>query len=60
MIFNRNGELMFKTRNMEKTWNCTYKGEPVMQGVYVWKVKYRHNDAPNRLESETGTFMIYN
>lgn len=60
MIFNRNGELMFKTSNIEKAWNCTYKGEPVMQGVYVWKVKYRHNDAPNRLESETGTFMIYN
>ena len=60
MIFNRNGEMLFKTNNIEKAWDCTHKGETVMQGVYVWKVKYRHNDAPNRLESEQGTFMIYN
>lgn len=60
MIFNRNGEMVYKTDKIEKAWDCTYKGETVMQGIYVWKVRYRHNDAPNRLESETGTFMIYN
>jgi gliding motility-associated-like protein len=59
-IFNRYGEMIFQTNDIEDAWDCTYKGETVMQGVYTWIVKYRHNDAPNRLECEQGTFMIYN
>lgn len=59
-IFNRYGEMIFQTNDIEDAWDCTYKGEPVMQGVYTWSVQYRHNDAPNRLEREQGTFMIYN
>ncbi len=60
MIFNRNGECVFKTNDIEEAWDCTYKGELVTQGVYVWKVVYRHNDAPNREEMRKGNFMIYN
>ncbi len=60
MIFNRYGEMIFRTNNIEQAWDCTYKGETVPQGVYTWIVKYRHNDAPNREESQKGTFMIYN
>ena len=59
-IFNRYGEMIFQTNDIEDAWDCTYKGELVMQGVYTWSVQYRHNDAPNRLEREQGTFMIYN
>lgn len=59
-IFNRYGEMIFQTNDIEDAWDCTYKGEPVMQGVYTWSVEYRHNDAPNRLEREQGSFMIYN
>ena len=59
-IFNRNGERVFATDKIEETWDCTYKGKTVQQGVYVWKVVYRHNDAPNREEMQTGSFMIYN
>jgi hypothetical protein len=59
-IFNRNGECVFATDDIEKAWDCTYKGETVQQGVYVWKVVYRHNDAPNKEESSSGSFMIYN
>ena len=59
-IFNRYGEMIFQTNDIEEAWDCTYKGERVLQGVYTWSVEYRHNDAPNRLEREQGTFMIYN
>lgn len=59
-IFNRYGEMIFQTNDIEDAWDCTYNGKPVMQGVYTWSVQYRHNDAPNRLEREQGTFMIYN
>jgi gliding motility-associated-like protein len=59
-IYNRYGEMIFQTNDIEDAWDCTYNGQPVLQGVYTWSVQYRHNDAPNRLEREQGTFMIYN
>ncbi|MCF0209905.1 MAG: gliding motility-associated C-terminal domain-containing protein [Bacteroidales bacterium] len=59
-IFNRWGTLMFETNDIEETWDCTYEGKNVEQGVYVWKAVYRHNDSPNREQVESGNFMIYN
>lgn len=59
-IYNRWGTLLFETDNVEDAWDCMYNGKNVQQGVYVWKATYRHNDSPNRQQSETGTFMIYN
>ncbi|MBQ9255162.1 MAG: gliding motility-associated C-terminal domain-containing protein [Bacteroidales bacterium] len=58
-IFNRWGTLMFETNDIEQAWDCTYKDKPVQQGVYVWKVTYRHNDTPNREFTDSGNFMIY-
>lgn len=58
-IYNRWGTLLFETSDIQQAWDCTYKGKNVQQGVYVWKATYRHNDAPNRLQTETGEFMIY-
>ncbi len=60
MIFNRFGEMLFKTNDIEEAWDCTFNGKPVIQGVYVWKAVWRHNDAPNKEESQSGNFMIYN
>ncbi|MBR1770205.1 MAG: gliding motility-associated C-terminal domain-containing protein [Bacteroidales bacterium] len=58
-VYNRWGTLVYETNVMGKPWDCTYKGNTVPQGVYVWKVTYRHNDSPNRLHTEKGEFMIY-
>ncbi|MDO5760419.1 MAG: gliding motility-associated C-terminal domain-containing protein [Bacteroidota bacterium] len=58
-IYNRWGTLMFETNDINQVWDCTYKGKTVQQGVYVWKATYRHNDAPNRLQTDSGEFMIY-
>lgn len=40
MIFNRWGELLFTSDNINNGWNGTYKGKPVPDGVYVWKISY--------------------
>ena len=40
-IFNRWGERIFTSDNPSATWDGTYNGEPVPDGVYVWKVRYR-------------------
>gem|GEM_PF-2711448 len=58
-IYNRWGTLIFESSDIKQAWDCTYKGKKVQQGVYVWKVAYRHNDAPNRLITDSGEFMVY-
>ena len=39
MIFDRWGELLFQTNDINMGWDGTYKGRPVPVGVYVYKVK---------------------
>lgn len=39
-IFNRWGELIFETGNVNDVWDGRYKNEPAETGVYVWQVDY--------------------
>ena len=39
-IYNRWGELIFTTKNLNENWDGTYKGEAVQPGVYVYKIKF--------------------
>ena len=39
-IFNRWGELLYNTKNMNSFWDGTYKGNLVQIDTYVWKIKY--------------------
>lgn len=43
-IFDRWGEELFSTSGSPPTWDGTYAGAPVMDGVYVWKVRARGMD----------------
>ncbi len=38
-IFNRWGNLVFETKNIEEGWDGTYKGQPQPEGVYVYVVE---------------------
>ncbi|NQX96348.1 MAG: gliding motility-associated C-terminal domain-containing protein [Flavobacteriales bacterium] len=40
-IYNRWGELIFSTNDLEIGWNGTYKGKLVQEGVYVWKIFFK-------------------
>jgi gliding motility-associated-like protein len=42
MIFNRWGELIFKTNDTEAGWNGTYKDAPSPMDVYVWKCEFKN------------------
>ncbi len=42
MIFNRWGEELFESYNIQDGWDGTYKGINVAQGVYVWKIDYSY------------------
>jgi gliding motility-associated-like protein len=38
-VFTRWGEMVFESTDQTKGWDGTYKGEPVQDGVYTWKVE---------------------
>lgn len=40
-IFNRWGQLIAAFDHPDKAWDCTANGEPVPDGVYNWKIRYR-------------------
>jgi gliding motility-associated-like protein len=40
IIFNRWGEVVFETRDLYEGWDGTYKGQPVKDGTYVWKLEF--------------------
>jgi gliding motility-associated-like protein len=39
LVYNRWGELMYDTHDLNAGWDGTYKGEPAEEGVYVYVVK---------------------
>ncbi|MBC7695602.1 MAG: PKD domain-containing protein [Burkholderiales bacterium] len=53
MIFNRWGELIYKTNDTEAGWNGTYKGASSPLDVYVWKCEFR-NIVSKENESRVG------
>ncbi len=59
MIFDRWGELIFQSDDLEKGWDGTFKGkggEKVQEGVYVWKVQLR--DETNKEHDFDGTVSV--
>lgn len=40
MIFNRWGELLYSTQDINDGWDGTYKGKLCPLDVYVWKIRY--------------------
>lgn len=43
-IFNRWGELIFESSELEKGWNGTYRDKPCPQDVYVYKIELEYID----------------
>jgi gliding motility-associated-like protein len=40
-IFNRWGQRIASLDHPDKAWDCTFDGQPVPDGVYIWKIRYR-------------------
>lgn len=56
VIFNRWGEVIFESHQLDIGWDGSYKGTLVPVGVYVWKLNY--NDVNGKSHSETGKVTI--
>jgi gliding motility-associated-like protein len=42
VVFNRFGEVVWESNNIEVPWDGTYGGNPVPEGVYVWKIRTKN------------------
>lgn len=56
MIYNRYGELVFETRELDKGWDGTFKGKLQPVGTYTFMVKAINYK--NRAVSKTGTTIL--
>jgi gliding motility-associated-like protein len=41
LIYNRWGELIFSTKNIEAGWDGTYKGNVAQNGTYYWLLRFK-------------------
>jgi gliding motility-associated-like protein len=50
-IFNRWGEVLFESKNVEIGWDGTYNGEYCQNGAYVWTIRFKdsRNDKKHTL-----------
>jgi len=57
-IYNRWGQLIFETTDINTGWDGTFKGEPVEQGTYVYKIVYTASSTGNKLQSVAGNVTL--
>jgi gliding motility-associated-like protein len=45
LIYNRWGEVVFQTDNIQAAWDGFHKGAPCIQGTYSWEIAYVENSS---------------
>lgn len=55
-VYNRAGEVVFKSYEVNEGWNGNYKGVPQDSGLFVWICKYRFSGEKGK--AERGTVML--
>lgn len=58
-IFNRWGQMIFQTSNINTDWNGRYEGSPCMVGAYVYRIAYEEfGQKPTERKVVEGTVML--
>ncbi len=55
-IYNRWGEMLWETTDMNAGWDCTSNGQPVQQDIYCYKLVYLDTD--KKWYEHRGTFYV--
>ncbi|OYW20013.1 MAG: hypothetical protein B7Z54_02305, partial [Sphingobacteriales bacterium 12-47-4] len=55
-VYNRNGELVFKSQTLYDRWDGVFRGKPQPVGVFIYYVKYL--DLQNKMHQEKGTLVL--
>jgi len=48
LIFNRWGEVVYETNNINKGWDGYYQNQPVPEGTYIWKIEFTETMSDKR------------
>lgn len=46
IVFNRYGQVVYKTRGETVAWNGTYKGKPMATGTYIYTIQLKAGEPP--------------
>ena len=57
-IFNRWGKLLFETQDQHQSWDATYEGKPVPDGVYFYLIEYVHLHTSAKMRHITGSVTV--
>jgi len=57
-IYNRWGQFIFETSDINTGWDGTYKGKPAEQGAYVYKIVYTAASTGTAPQSVEGSVMV--
>ncbi|NOX86636.1 MAG: gliding motility-associated C-terminal domain-containing protein, partial [Chlorobi bacterium] len=57
-IYNRWGQLIFETSDINTGWDGTYKGQPAEQGTYIYKIVYTAASTGAAPQSVAGNVMV--
>jgi gliding motility-associated-like protein len=58
LVYNRWGQLLFKTDNWKQGWNGKLKGQLQPSGVYVWMIRYINRDTQQKMEQKGTVTLI--
>jgi len=58
-LFDRGGQRLFTTYEIDKGWNGKFNGKPCKQDVYIWKANYT-NEVTGKYTTETGHVTLFN
>jgi gliding motility-associated-like protein len=56
LIYNRWGQIVFKSNNASQFWDGTYNGTPCPEGVYAYRIKFKGRKTPNR--QDKGSILL--
>lgn len=57
VIVNRQGEIVFRTKNPNEKWDGTYNGKPQDIGVYMYMIKFSTKSSPVRIQKGNITLL---
>jgi gliding motility-associated-like protein len=56
LIYNRWGQIVFKSDNTSQFWDGTYRGTHCPEGVYAYRIKFKGRKTPNR--QDKGSILL--
>ena len=56
-IYNRWGEVVFESHDVNAAWDGTYDGKVVKEGAYTWTIQFRDSESDKKYKYD-GHFMV--